>query len=345
MEVLPRHTDKFSEYFTPTSMVLSGTTVTVTKTAHGLTDGQLVSITEADFINPITNIDDTGDYPLFTATGDTDLTQGYNTAVRLSSASSPSIDGDYTLQSVVDRTNFELNSFPNTGLTDVVLHEDRELGVNGLYNITKIDADSFSYEITQGVGTTLSIDATSAKIHNEVRITGGSDIDRVLKTYETQLVDKLWGFVVLDNTLTSKDSQITTDAQMEQKNQNFWRCFYLSPFSFYVFIPTNNKLTGRFARDEAEDLRPYLFKSLLNATFDTGFTLGEAENFVAPLGDGRYEYKETYYIHQFQFQQTANIGQDDVYNGSVSRNFNNIQLNVLDEVYEEVIQSTSIDLD
>ena len=43
------------------------------------------------------------------------------------------------------------------------------------------------------------------------------------------------------------------------------------PFFVYVFIPQSaEKTTGRLARDEAEDLRIALFKTLLGVEFDSG---------------------------------------------------------------------------
>ena len=74
---LPQFTDSFSDSLTPESVAVSGNTVTVTKTAHGLPeDGCIISVTGAEEEILVDNIDDSGDSVEMTLVAEHDLTTG-----------------------------------------------------------------------------------------------------------------------------------------------------------------------------------------------------------------------------------------------------------------------------
>ena len=350
-ENLPKFSTSFSTSQQATDISVVGTTVTVTMTGHGYTTNNVVSVVDSAFLIPVTDIDVSGDTVIFTTGARTDLTTGETSQVYLSSATQPSIDGNYPLVNAIHNYDdtvwgFELSTFPNTALTDVVLHDQRDFCINGLYSVTVVDANTFTFQLPDAIPETLDIDTVLTTFHSEIRVFGASEIERAVKTYELQSPGVIWAVVVLDDSVTSKDSNITTDAVAEQGNLNHWRCFQNTPFSVYLFIPTENNLTGRIARDSAETEKPNLFKTLLNAKFDTLFD-NSATSTVVPVNDGKFEYKKNHYIHQFVFSQMVDVSLDDVYYAGKTRNFNNIQFDIVNpnEDNDEVIMSTFISLD
>jgi hypothetical protein len=349
-ENLTKVSDRFSTIQTPVSVSASGDLVSVEMTGHGIADGGVISVSNSSFLNPISSITQETDYVEFVTSSYNDLTNDESKSVYLTSISDPSIDGSYDLISVDhdydnDIHSFSVASFADVALSDVVLNEFRDLCVNGLYNITLVDDDNFTYQLPEDIGTTLSINASDTKIHTGINITGTTDIDRALKTYEVQLKNVLWAFVEIEDVVTSKDSKITTDAMAEQGDLNFWSIYQNTPFSVYVVVPSDYKLLGRFARDIAEEEKVNLFKILVGAKFDTGFT-NSASSSTIPTGDGKYEYKKNHYIHQFQFSQMPEITQDDVYHSGLTSNWKSIEIDILNKNIDnnDVIQSTKINL-
>ena len=352
MAYMPRHTDKFSQVFNPDAVSVSGTTVTVTKTAHGLVDESLISVTNGEIVNPIVSIDDSGDDVVFTTTNNHDFVGGDwldeglpESRANLTSVTDSSIDGDYQITAVPNRKTFAVASFPNTGLTDVILNENKSVGVDGLYNITLIDDDSFIFEIEYDLGS-ISVNPSTMEIHNRIRISAAVDYNRAKASYERMPSGYMWGFVVLGDNDINKDRNVNSDAEMEQGNLNEWNGMLLSPFSFYVFVPTFDSISGREARDEIEEARPALFRSLLNAVFDTGFEF-DAISGVTPVGDGIQEYKKAFYTHRFQFRQVAQISSEDTLYTPKTSAFRDVTFdyeNILTD-NGEVLATADVDLD
>lgn len=342
---LPRETDKFSNFFNPDSVSVSGNLVTVLKTAHGLSDNAVISVTGARVLNPISNIDDSGDDVVFTTTNSCDLTTDWQETVNLTSATDPGIDGDYTIVSVINRTNFSIASFPDTGLTDVVFNEARDLSINGLYNITLIDADTFTYELDSAFAGSIDIEPSSMNI-NTVRVSGSATYAKAQSNYEEQPTGEFWGFVVLGENNLNKDRYVNTDSIMEQGNQNEWNGLIISPFTFYVFVPCNNSIGGMEPRDECEEARPAIYKSVVGAQFDTGFT-HDASSGVSPRRDATQAYKTAYYVHAFEFAQQAQVSTSDtLYTGKTAA-FRDVKFDMENTAVDndKVIASAEIQLD
>jgi hypothetical protein len=347
MEHLPVLTDKFSDYIVPDDMSISGNTVIVTKTAHGLVENQILCVTGSRILNPIASTSEDDTILICNTTGAHDLTQGYQEKVRITSVSTPAIDGDYTLAAVPNRMSFDISGFPLPAPGDLVLEEDRAFSVNGLFPISVIDTDSFSYTLphTFQAGSEPSIDPSSARLHNQLRISGASSIERAIENYDAQPIDTLWGYVILGDNTTNKDSRARSDAEMEQGNQNEWNGYLRSVFSFFT-IETVNKTTGRSARDVAEEVRPPLFSSLLGVSFPTGFTY-QADSAVFPARDGAYEYKKSYYIHEFEFGQVVQIASTDTMQNNKTSAFRNLQIDFENVMTDngEIIASAEVNLD
>jgi hypothetical protein len=333
---LPKYTDLFTTQSAVENVVVSGSTVTVTKTAHGLSSNSIISITGTEIKTLITNIDDSGDDVEMTTGDDHDLTSGTPQTgdaqtVKLTSLVDPSIDGDYTLSYVPNKYKFNIPTFAEPALADVYLNNNREtFNINGVFdNVTVIDEDNFSYELDFTYTTPPLINISSVVLHGRIRLAGGATIERLLKLYNEQSTGELMGFVVLGQNTTSKSREVDTDDALNQGNQNDWNVLYMSPFTFYVVVPSSEKESGLTARDTCEDIRPSLFSALLGKAFDTGFTSGPM-SVVYPVEDGVYAYRKAYYVHEFVFNQTAQVNSSDVPYKVVTRAFRELQFDMID---------------
>ncbi len=355
-ENLPKNTSLFSESFSPTTVVVSGTLVTITKVDHGVIDNQIISITNSVIVNPVSAIDDSGDTILMTTTNDHDLTmsqEGLNPIyepdpekITLTSVADPSIDGEYDLVGVPDRNNFEIPTFAEPALVDVKLKETRDYSVNGLFTATYVSDDVFTYNLAEALSGSITIDAASMNIHSKNRISGAATIERAIKNYDEQGSDELWAYVILDETVINKDRYVSTDADMEEGGTTEWNGLLICPFSVYVFVPIS-EITGRLARDTSSfSVRPALYKSLLGVFFDTGFD-NVADSGVTPRGDDIHEYKKAYYIHKFDFGQVAQIARGDTFESSRTAAWRDLEFDFVNIVTDngEIIASAAVDLD
>lgn len=354
-ENLPKYSSLFSTSFKPTTVVVAGALVTVTKVAHGVVDQHIISVTDALLVNPITAIDDSGDTVRMTTTNDHGLTmsqEGLNPIydptpekIALTSVADPSIDGNYDLVGVPDRETFEITAFAEPALTDVILKEVRDFSVNGLFEATYVSDDVFTYTLPQSIGT-VTVDPTSMNIHSKNRISGAATIERAIENYEHQVAGALWAYVILDETVINKDRYVSSDADMEQGGTSEWNGLLLCPFSVYVFVPIS-EITGRLARDTSSfTVRPALYQSLLGVFFDTGFE-NVPDSGVSPRGDDIHEYKKAYYIHKFDFGQVAQISRGDTYETSRTGAWRDLKFDFINTVTDngEIIVSTEVDLD
>jgi len=345
-ENLPRFSDLFSVYVAPEAIVIAGNLVTVTKTAHGLANKHLLTVTHARVANPIDTVSGDATEAFLVTQDPHDLTEGYQSTARLESASTPAVNNDYELLSVPGRNDLSVKGLTVPAPGDLTLKEDREVGINGLFEIAWIDDDNFSYVIPWDFsGGAPVIDVPNTRLHTAVRVSGASEVERIIEAYDAQPPDDMWAFVVLGDTNINKDRYVNTDADMEQGGTNTWNGLLMSPFSVYTFAPVE-KITGRYARDLNEDTRPALYSSLLGATFYTGFT-HEADSGVYPQGDGKHEYKKAYYIHNFEFSQVAQIANSDTLLASPTSAWRDLKFDYINIMTDngEIIVSTEVDLD
>jgi len=354
MEYMPKYTDVFSGVVTPSSVVVSGTTVTMTfATPHGVANNGIVCVKGALIQNPIDTIDDSGDDVVFTTTLDHDITEGYTETVNLTSVSTPAIDGNYPIVTSENRKTFTLASFPGAALGDVVLNEAKEVvTVNGWFSgVTKVSDTVFSYELPAAFPVDPVVKADTVSAVNALRISGGASITRLKKHYEQQKYREVWAFVVLGASTTSKDRNVTDDPTLQQGGSNEWGALLMQSASVFVFVPSKDSServlgTGRAARDLIEDIRPQLFKALLGTEFDTGFAQKPSSQ-LAMVGDDLFEDNTAYIIHQFEFQQVAYVSDDDVVDKSETVAMRDVSIDYLDYFSDSgnIIMEAEIDLD
>lgn len=321
---LPFYTDYFSEkVLSVSSLSISGTTATaVTSTAHGLTTGERVAIKEANTVIGIdsltftanTGIGATGGTVTVITTTDHAFTEGFEQTITIADATEADYNGTFDVVSVPNRrtVTYSITTNPTSPATGTPVVEYQYPvnagGYNGLYSVTVVDSTTFTYTVTQ---TGLSANARGTiKALNGLRVSGAVSQDRAIGAYTSQGLDDLWGFVILGDTVTSKDRRISTDAQHTYGAGDVFRSRVVIPFSLLIITPSTNDIAGRKARDLMEDIKVPLFKSLLRSRLSTVLT--ESEIYATTYnGDFFIGYADAYYIHQFQFETVADIVAQD----------------------------------
>lgn len=352
MKMLPRYTNSFAPYFYPDAISISGRTVTVTKANHGFSDGY-ISVTDAKVLNAIDTISTGSDGVTFSAASEHDLTlkesiyPGLNEYAYLTSVSDPSIDGSYELHEVADRETFTLASFPDDSLTDVVLHENRPISINGVHWVTVANANTFSFELSYDLPYDFVIDPSVTKINHRLRIKGASTVERAIENYNRCESDELRCYVVLDDVTPNKSMYSNSDSNVEMGGGNDWNAIMLQPFSVYVFVPERNTTDGMVSRDTCEDLRPHIYKCLCGAKFSNGLSTN-ADSCCAPGSDGAFNANnKASYVHQFEFSQNFKIVNSDTLINDQTVAAKSIQFDYLNVVSQngKVIVSTTANLD
>lgn len=315
---LPKLTDLFSTQFSITSLTRSGSTVTaVTATDHGLVDDQEVLITGATELNPVTSLTFLDGVASAVTFNPHDLTVpssqqikennlfGFNKAL-VSGAVETEFNGEFTILSAVNRKSFTypVVGTPSSPATGTIVLE-QEFGYNGRFPVTVLTTTSFSYEITT---TPVSPAGGTTVGHSPARISGALSLDRLVRSYTAQVNKELWAYVVLGDVTASRNRAILSDAVNESSKGDEYRNRLIEPFSVYVFSPEVQSLSGRETRDDIEDIRTFIYKSILGVAFSTAFN-DEPWSQTTPLGDRyvRESSTDAFYIHEFSFERVIDV--------------------------------------
>lgn len=344
-KTLPRYTELFSDKLSITSLINnSGTVTATTSVEHGLSNGKYIYIKGA--LTPITITDIARIEDVATAHTLTphDLTDNYQTTVTISGVDQPEYNGEHKFIHQANRKTFtfeieEIAITPATG-SNMTLLMNIASGYNGLHEITVVDEFTFTYQIESDNNNPAQGDIV---LYKELRISGAISLNRLLESYTAQADKNCWLYVVLGNVSSSKDRLTTTDRTgLLLKGQDV-RITMLEPFSIYLFIPTKDEISARYARDLVSDFYPLLVKSLAGLYIPSEF--GDVTPYgIALLGHNFVEYDYAYYVHEFRFEYSYEIVQSDLIDTDTSVAFRNIELQFLNN-NNQLIMDTKIDLD
>ena len=146
---LPLFSDLFSDFVTPTSIVVVSQIATVTATAHGLSSLQKVFVKNGQIPNVLTSLTASGFIATATTANQHDLTTEFTKSVNIFGATEPEYNGTFNFIKAIGHNQFQYllidspATSPATGaptLNEARLNE----GVNGLKVITVIDANTFT---------------------------------------------------------------------------------------------------------------------------------------------------------------------------------------------------------
>ncbi|MEE9222962.1 MAG: hypothetical protein V3V40_05855 [Nitrosomonadaceae bacterium] len=345
--VLPTVTDDFSTQIAITSITPAGTTATATTAApHPFAIGNVVNITGTLAPVVISSISRSETVATVVTATPHDITEGFHDEVTISGANESEFNGTFPLISAINRKTFAF-TVPDSGATvgtGSMLLEDppSAFGYNGLIAITAVPASNqFEYELPLALTEPA---VGSGVVHSDIRVTGAVSIERAVDMYTEQPdQDSMWAFVVLGDTIASKDRNTKNDATTSAAPGSDRRQQIYQTFSVYVFKPSTEDLSGREARDDMEDVMLSLFKSLLYwvplPTLSSQSGLG-----VIFVSHGFEQYNTAFYIHEFQFQLVTEITRNDTIDPDFNVAFRDISLTMQTSLGTEQL-TADIDLD
>lgn len=349
-DTIPNLTDYFNDVLNIVSLVRTGSTVTATTSAaHGLTTGELVAITGAKTPTKIVSLTQANGIATAITDQDHDLTEGWFSTVEITGANEAGYNGSFQLLEVPNRLTFKYKltsnpPSPATSIDDILLLTAGIGNYNGRFPVTVINNTRFSYQINT---TPYSPAMGNIKLKKRIRISGAATIDRAVEAYTKQPTNKLWAFVVLEDTNVNKDRYVRNDSVATRTATDDYRLRLIKNFSVYVFAPSVEGIAARTERDLMEDIEVILYKSLLALKIPSPFT-EPTWSMVTPVGNNIFEYNKAFYIHRYQFQTSFDILIEDTSFNPFTRAFRDLNLDYLDFMAPldgEVVASAYVNLD
>lgn len=351
---IPLLTDDFSDQLAVSSIIVSGTTVTViTTAAHGLTTGEFVTVLGAKGVISVTSITQVDGLATVVTSQNHDVTfhETIDTVIpkiEISGANESEWNTTFNVDlPPPDRKTIKLNvpdtnTSPATGT--ILLFDNGNRGLNGQQQITVTNSTTFTYELANAPAIEAAIPGTVI-IQKDVRITGSITAERALRAYNAQTdIDKLYAFVVLGDTVASKDRNINSDASATIQAGDDFRQRLLHNLQVLVFVPAVEDNSGaRLARDNMQDIRAFLFRSLLNFRFDDGLCEREFSGLTF-VSDGLLVDNDAFFVHQFSFEMVSDIITGDVNLDITDVAFRDIDIDFLPTLPDTDL-TVSIDLD
>ncbi|MCK5127640.1 MAG: hypothetical protein KAR42_15390 [candidate division Zixibacteria bacterium] len=323
---IPLHTDGFSESLSITSILPTGTTALATTSApHGLVEGQDIAITGADAPVDI----DTGTFlrtaaqAVFETLQDHDLTlserdiaKGGKT-ITISGATEAEFNGTFKLINVANRRKLTIavDDSGSTTISGSPIVEDANGGIfNGFHQAVNITTTTFEY--TLPIAYTLNAAGTPV-VQIKIRILSVLDIEQYLRdVYTKQTIDADQLVVQLGDVSESKNRNEPSDATSSSSGNVAFTPSLIQPFAVYIVMNVTQELSAAVARDKVEfEYIPAIFRSILRAPFDTGFTYSQYK--ATFTGHGVFAYSDVngknkaVYAHEVAFEQLAKLYESD----------------------------------
>jgi len=345
---LPQLVDDFTTSFSVSSLTRSGTTVTVTTTAaHGLAIGKSVNIVGAQTPITISSITRVGIVATLVTAADHDMTTKVPGTVEISGATESEFNGTFTVTQEVNRRTIKFlvaDSGPTSATGSPLLLNGSSVlqSYNGLKKVTTVPTTTtFTYEVTDSTLFTPASGTITAK--TQPRISGAVDDERALASYTKQKIDDAWLYVVLNDGIANKSRTLDIDGTDNVQRTQHFKQFVSQTVSLFVFIPTSGQISGRKARDRAEELLRPICQSILFAKFDSLLASGKYNSLMFNE-HGFHGYNTAFYIHRYTFEMTLLFGIDDTVGADEDVAFRDIFITQQHDVGTGIITS-DIDLD
>lgn len=355
---LPKYTDFFTDNVDITLLTRAGSTVTAqTSTSHNYKTGNFVNICNSKSSNPLVSLTQQNGLATAVTSLAHDKTEGFvgNGEISLatiSGANEAEYNGTFDIVNVPNRFSFTYRvplTTPAAATGSVVLEEGNVSfrTYNGLYQITSTPtANTFTYELDSGNEPT-SPAVVSGNCKSNHRISGGADLDVLVASYNQnqRLPNDFWAFVDLDATVASKDRQDNTDFIHTNIPNADKRQFIIQNFHIYIFAPAINGIANREVRDTMQLLFPAINKAVLNFVFPSEYASGTQYG-AAFLQHGPAIFESPFYVHDFQYQQRADLTFCDALE-PFTRSFRDIHIDYINVNLEksDIILTTDINLD
>jgi hypothetical protein len=326
--VLPQFTTKFNESVTIIGVVDIGSGVFEIETSavHGLEAGNYINIRGVLAVNSITSITYDSDSEIVVAdtTVDHDLSTGFQDVVNISGFGAIT-DGEFTFVSAITASQFSFSSaIEPTGLGQI--NEDRIDGINGRYEVDSITSTTKFRITSETVFTSFKFESTSVMV-SEIRVSGASTVDRLIKYYSENTINDYWAIVIPDATVVSFSRRINSDAKQKFQRSDEIQYECIQTYSIYVLAPATDTISGRFLVDEMVDIRAALCKALVGVKFDSGFS--DSDKYIMTFnGDDFFDYVGAYYVHKFDFETVFNFSPEDAVGLADNKAFREFNINI-----------------
>ncbi len=323
---IPLFTDGFSTTLSVVSIVPVGTTATLTTaSAHGIIDGQNVSIIGAQAPVQIdtATFTRTGSFATIETLQDHDLTLSERDkanggkSITISGANEPEFNGEFSLLKVLNRRKVTISvadSGPVT-ITGSPLIENANGGIfNGLVAASNITATTFDYELP--ISYPLPA-AGNPKALTDINIVAVLDVNQYLNdVYTKQVVGKDQLVVQLGDVSRSKSRSEETDASDSALGEDGYNPTIIQSFAVYIVQNVTDLLAASPARDKVEsEYIPAILQSLERASFDSGFSFSEFKSIMTAHGVFAYAEPDSknkaLYVHEVTFEQLARLDKLD----------------------------------
>lgn len=315
---LPKHTDFFSDTINVSSgSITNGLVTMITTNAHKFSTNNYVvinnayaaiSISSFVVLNGIATCKTNSDNGINMAMNYKDNTG--NLEVDLIGFDDASFNGTFKLLSVPNKQCFTIKTTiaDGTYISDgSIIRYSGEL-ISGLRQITVVDVNTFTYQLTNTSITSLVYG--TPKVYGDTRISGANDIVRANKSYSKQLQGKYWIYITYGSSTASKDRNVLNDSVSMFGGDDDFRIRDIQDFDVNIFVPISNDLTGLTARDNIEDIKKAIFKTILR--FPQLKEFSNDDNFVYTyVNDFEVIANDAYIIHGFKFSTSYDITFDD----------------------------------
>lgn len=328
MSVLPQYTDEYGDKITGSAETAGGVLV-VTATAHGLTSEEVISVSEAKITLSVKKIvyDSEAGLATVTVSEDHDRTSGgddlneYNVAI-LQGFDDDNYNGEFHILAATSNTmDISMDADVEGDLGNFV--ETRRLFL-GLSEVTKIDANTFSIPIVDGLPNSVSFE--SFKFVVEQRIFIAADGTRAVTKWAQPADRKPTLFIIFGQENASKDRNTISDAVMAVTSQNLAKLKYVSEFALLTCAVTKtDQLAAAQVQKVYAEIRPALRRALWGNVFDTDDVL--LQYAVIEVGNSTEIWNQNNYLHRFDYQAPYDITLEQGVVNRRSVSFRNIILN------------------
>lgn len=332
-------TNLFSDEIKITHLVRNGNVATATtESSHGFINDQSVTVTGAFYRNTIVSISQSGRTVSVITQDIHNLTEIFTKTVTIEGADDPNVNGDFNLVKVTGDKSFEyqidrgvvLNFSGDMFLKDEFTFES----FNGRHKIDVISPTKFTFPIGD-MGPSVATGDISVRYNP--RISGALSNQRAIDSYTAKKTNEIWAYVVLGSSFVSKSRHIDSDSTDYLGTGSSYRQRTINDFTVLVFLPIKNEISGRAARDLAQDIEVYLAKSLL-LYFPNNRFFEKVLSGIICTGNIVLSDNVSFYVHSYSYESTQDIVFED------TRNIESVSMRTIDIEYrndnDNIIMST-----
>lgn len=332
---LPFLTNEFSEKVTITDITFSGTTATVTtESSHGLEVEDTCTILDLYAPLDITSITRVADKLTVVTSSNHDITEGFQESVTLSGSNESEFNGTFGVIGVDSSAEIILSTV-DSGATvatgSPILEQKTGFSYNGVVGYKTVTSvanlNTFTYTMQSSLSGSIS---GSGSVAVGFRITGAVSFESALDMYTANPDDKYWAFVVSGSNTASKDRGNNSDAIYVYNANTGFRQELNQSFSVFVFATASSEVDAYPIKDTMQEIGVSLTKSLVGAKLDNGYGV---QDYYGTVFDTHltHFYNKGMYAHNFIFQTTTQVVNDDIFaeSNDVAFNSADIEMNVI----------------